>query len=429
VETLLQVYNTLTRKIETFKPREDKKVKMFTCGPSVYRRPHIGNYRTFLYEDIFQRYLEYWGYEVVRLISLTDIEDKAIIEAEKEGISVKELAEKNRKMFFTESELLKMKSPTYSACMMACSSTAVEEAARLIKILLQKGYAYYHKHKGRRNVYFEPLKFDGFGKLSRLDMTKWPEKKRRFHQDTYPGTPWNMGDFILWHGYKEGDADYWDTEIGTGRPSWNIQDAATITKYLGMTIDVACGGIDNLVRHHDYTLAIVESVSEKKLAKYWLHGQHLLVDGKKMSKSKGNVYYPDDLIKRGHKGEHIRFFLIYGHYRKRLNFTFEKMENRSQKLDKLKNMVSNLGKAKSLKSSKKAKKLVDEIDREFEVNMNNDLDVKAAFDSLFKTVSKLTALKTRGKLTSKDASRALASLQKIDYVLQIIFDSHDGART
>lgn len=394
---------------------------MFTCGPSVYRRPHIGNYRTFLYEDIFQRYLEYLGYELVRLISLTDIEDKAIIEAEKERISVKELAEKNRSMFSKDSKLLRMQSPTYRACMMVCSSTAVEEAAKLIKKLLQKGYAYNYKHKGRSNVYFNPLKFKRFGKLARLDMSKWPKKKRRFHKDTYPGTPWNMGDFILWHGYKKGDADYWDTKIGKGRPSWNIQDAATITKYLGTTIEVACGGIDNLVRHHDYTIAIIESISEKTLANHWLHGQHLLVDRKKMSKSKGNVYYPDDLIKLGYTGEHIRFFLIYRHYRKRLNFTFERMKKISQKLNTFKNMVTNLKKAKPPKSSKNAKKLVGEIVSKFETNLNKDLDVKAAFDSLFETVSKLDALKTQGKLSLGDASKALVNLRKIDNVLQIIF--------
>ena len=223
---MLEVFNTLSRQIEHFRPRENGKVRMFTCGPSVYRQPHIGNYRTFLYEDLLQRYLEYLGYDVTRLISLTDIEDKAIVEAEKEHVSVKELAERNRRIFLRDSELLRIKSPTYSACMMACSSTAVEEAAKLIKNLLEKDCACYYKHKGRSNAYYDPLKFEDFGKLSKLDMSKWSRKKRRFHKDTYPGNRWNRGDFILWHGYKEGDADYWDTEIGKGRPAWNIQDAA-----------------------------------------------------------------------------------------------------------------------------------------------------------------------------------------------------------
>lgn len=132
-------------------------------------------------------------------------------------------------------------------------------------------------------------------------MTKWPKKRRRFHKDTYPGTPWNMGDFILWHGCPKSGICY-ETQIGTGRPAWNIQDAAIVTKHLGFEIDVACGGIDNLVRHHDYNVAIVEAVSGRQFARYWLHGAHLYVDGKKMSKSKGNVYYPKDLQARGCSG-------------------------------------------------------------------------------------------------------------------------------
>lgn len=411
----------MSRKVEQFRPRENRKVKIFTCGPSVYRQPHIGNYRTFLYEDLLQRYLEYLGYDVVRLISLTDIEDKAIAEAEKEEVSVKELAERNRRIFSEDSELLRMRSPTYSACMMACSSTAVEETAKLIKNLLEKGYAYYYKYKGRRNVYYDPLKFEGFGKLSKLDLSRWPKKKRRFHKDTYPGTPWNMGDFILWHGYKESDADYWDTEIGKGRPAWNIQDAATITKYLGFNVDAACGEIDNLTRHHDYTIAIVEGVSEEELAHYWLHGQHLFVEGKKMSKSKGNVYYPNDLIRMGYTGEHIRFFLIYGHYRKRLNFTLEKMKRTSRKLDVFKNMVRSLEKAKSKEPSRKAKKLVDHLITVFEKDMNDDLNVKAAFNGLFSVVKKLDNLRKRGKLSHEDARTATDKLRKIDSVLQIVF--------
>lgn len=418
---MLEVFNTLSRQIEQFRPRENGKVRMFTCGPSVYRQPHIGNYRTFLYEDLLQRYLEYLGYDVTRLISLTDIEDKAIVEAEKEHVSVKELAERNRRIFLRDSELLRIKSPTYSACMMACSSTAVEEAAKLIKNLLEKDCAYYYKHKGRRNAYYDPLKFEDFGKLSKLDMSKWPRKKRRFHKDTYPGNRWNRGDFILWHGYKEGDADYWDTEIGKGRPAWNIQDAATITKYLGFTVDIACGGIDNLARHHDYTIAIVEGVSGEEFAHYWFHGQHLFVDGKKMSKSKGNVYYPSDLVRMGYTGEHIRFFLIYEHYRKRLNFTLKKMKRASQKLDLFKNMVRSLEKAKSEESSRKAKKLVDYLILAFEKNMNNDLNVKDAFDTLFSTLKKLDNLRKRGKLSYKDARTATDKIRKIDNVLQIIY--------
>ncbi len=411
---LLKVFNTLSRKIEPFKPREDRKVKMYTCGPSIYRQPHIGNYRTFLFEDILQRYLEYLGYDVVRLLTFTDIEDKAIAEAEKEKVSIKELTQRNADTFFADAKLLKIKSPTFNPR----SSTTVDQAVKLIKILLEKGYAYWYKG----NVYFDPLRFKEFGKLSKLDMSRWPKKKRRFHKDTYPGMPWNMGDFILWHGYKEGDKVYWNTEIGKGRPAWNVQDGAMVTKHLGFVTDIACGGIDNLVRHHDYTIAVVEGVSGREFAQYWFHGAHLFVDGKKMSKSRGNVHYPKDLIKMGYKKKHIRFFLIHGHYRKRLNFTFKKLKKTSQKLDTFKNMVDNLQKTKSAESSEKAEKLVGEIVINFERNMNNNLNVKAASDDLFRVVSRLNTLKNQGKLSSKDARIAVINLQKVDCVLQIIFD-------
>jgi cysteinyl-tRNA synthetase len=268
---------------------------MYTCGPSVYRQPHIGNYRTFLFEDVLQRYLEYSGYNVVRLTTLTDIEDKAIAEAVEAKVSVRELTQENIDTFFEEAKLLRMKTPSY----VPRSSTTVDQAAKLIRVLLDKGYAYRHTHEGRQNVYFDPLKFKDFGKLSHLDMSKWPKRKRRFHRDTYPGTPWNRGDFVLWHGYKEGDTVSWDTDVGKGRPAWNVQDAAMVTKHLGFTIDIACGGVDNLVRHHDYTIAVAEGASGKEFAHWWLHGEHLFVEGQKMSKSRGNVHYIADLTKMG----------------------------------------------------------------------------------------------------------------------------------
>jgi cysteinyl-tRNA synthetase len=418
---LLAIFNTLTRTIEEFRPREYGKVKMFTCGPSTYRRPHIGNYRTFLLEDLLLRYLEYVGYEVVRLISLTDIEDKAFDEAARRGVSVENLARENMRIFSDESRFLSMRSPTYKACVMACSSTAVDEAAQLIKALLQRGVAYFHKHRGRRNIYFDPLKFADFGKLSKLDMRRWPKKKRRFHKDNYPGTPWNKGDFILWHGCKEGDTNYWSTEIGCGRPAWNVQDAASIAKYLGLSIDLACGGEDNLVRHHDYTVSIIESISGENLANYWFHVAHLFADGKKMAKRRGNVYYVDDLVQMGCTGKQIRFFLICGYYRKRLNFTIEKVKQAGLKLDTLRDMVRRIGEDKLESVRSRAKKLSESILTDFEKAMNNDLNTQEAFDSIFQAVSKLDALRERGKLGAKDAAQALENLRKVDEVLKVIF--------
>jgi cysteinyl-tRNA synthetase len=393
------------------------KVKMYTCGPSTYQRAHIGNYRTFLFEDVLQRYLEYLGYKVTRLITLTDVEDKALAQAKKEKLSLEELTQRNEDRFFQDFELLKIKVPDYTVR----ASTVVDQAAKLTVALVEKDYAYWYRHNGAENAYFDPLKFEGFGKLARLDMGKWPKKKRRFHQDTYSGTPWNRGDFVLWRGCKKGDSACWETEIGTGRPAWNIQDAAMVTKHLGFAIDMACGGVDNLVRHHDYTLAVAEGVSGVEFARYWLHGAHLFVEGKKMSKSKGNVYYPADLLAKGYRSEHVRFFLIYGHYRKKLNFTWKKLAETSRKLDAFKGMLQGWEKAGSANSSGRAKKLVASIISRFEENMDNNLDVKGAFDELFSIISALHELKKQGKLSLEEANAAIDNLKKIDSVLQIIF--------
>jgi cysteinyl-tRNA synthetase len=411
---LLQLHNTLTRRIEPFKPAEDKEVKMYTCGPSTYQQAHIGNYRTFLFEDILQRYLEYLGYKVTRLMTLTDVEDKAIAQAKKEKLTLEELTRKNEALFFRDFEFLRIKKPDYPVR----ASTAVDQAVQLISKLVDRGYAYWYMYKGAKNAYFDPLKFKGFGKLAHLDMSKWPKKKRHFHKDTYPGTPWNMGDFVLWHGCQQDDVCY-PTLIGTGRPAWNIQDAAIVTKHLGFTVDIACGGIDNLVRHHDYTLAIAEAVSDKQFSKYWLHGGHLFVDGKKMAKSKGNVYYPSDITAKGFSGTQLRFFLIYAPYRQKLNFTFERLAETSLKLDSLKGMVADLQKIKPASKTEKEEALDGKITADFENHMNNDLDVESAFDSLSQTIGEIH--QTRASLGAEDIKNVLNGLRRVDSVLQCIF--------
>jgi len=409
------LFNSMTRKLEEFQPFEDKKVRMYTCGPSIYLLPHIGNYRTFLYEDVLHRYLEYLGYKVDRALNITDVEDKAIAEAESEGTTLKELTERNIQIFLIELKKLGAKTLTH----IPKSSTSVDQAVRIIETLVKKGYAYWFKG----NVYYDPLKFKGFGRLYGLDITKWPREKRHFHKDTYPGNRWNLGDFILWHGYREGDKVYWSTRLGKGRPAWNVQDPAMATESLGPKVDIYCGGVDNLIRHHDYVIAVVESFTDKQFAKYWLHGEHLYVDGKKMSKSRGNIIYPKDLIERGCQWQHIRFFLINSYYRKRLNFTFKKFKKACNRLHEFKDMVGKLQSSKATvrKSNPKTKKLIAGLKKDFEENMNNDLHVKDAFDALFRTVSKLVSLAKKGKVSVKDAEEAIAELKSIDQVLQVIF--------
>jgi cysteinyl-tRNA synthetase len=416
---LLRLYNSLTRKLEDFKPNDYKKVKMVTCGPSIYQMPHIGNYRTFIFEDILNRYLEYLGYNVERVLTITDVEDKALAEAEKQNMQLKELTDGNVKQFIEELKKLKVKIPDH----IQRSSAIVEQAANLIEILVEKGYAYWYTHDGRRNVYFDPLKVEGFGKLFGLDLTKWPKQKKRFHRDTYPGNRWNKGDFILWHGYKEGDKVYWDTKIGKGRPSWNIQDPAMIPQNFGFEVDIWCSGIDSTYRHHDYIIAIVESITGKPFVHYWLHAAHLIFEGEKMSKRKGNIKYPRDLLETECVWNHIRFFFVYGHYRHKLNFAFKDYNKVCKLLRSFRKMVKKLNatEGSEQQSSPAAKKLVKKIKSDFEEHMNDDLQVKAAFDSLYDTVSSLVKLEEQKILSAEDSKEALAELKAIDYVLQAIF--------
>ena len=383
-------------------------VRIFTCGPSVYQRSHIGNFRTFLFEDILVRYLEYSGYRVTRGMNFTDIEDKAIQEAARTKTSLAALTEKNIQAFIREIDAMGMRIPDY----MPRASQSVDYAADIIKRLLDLRVAYWHKG----NVYFDPLKYPRFGELYGLDMTQWPAEKRRFHKDTYQGLRWNRGDFVLWHGSEEKARISWDTEIGRGRPAWNIQDPSMIIQHFNDTLSIYCGGIDNLFRHHDYSRAILESIHPYPMAKFWLHCHHLYVDNRKMSKSKGNVYYIDTLRKQGYTRDEIRFFLIYAHYRKRLNFSRKTMARAVENLRKLKRRVGTIQRqadngADFDSSAAKEAKMT------FALKMDSDLDVKGAIDTLQLFLSAMDVK----RLKPRAASGVIHALRDIDQVLGVIF--------
>ena len=411
----LRLYNTMSRSKESFEPRDGNLVKMFTCGPSVYRRPHVGNYRTFVWEDLLQRYLEYLGYRVERVINLTDIEDKALAEAERHAVDVGRLTGEVVERFLHECRLLKIDLPET----IPRSSTSVDQAVELIKVLLEKGYAYRH----RGDLFFDPLRYEGFGRLFGLDMSRWPTTKRRFRRDTYPGRRWNLGDFILWHGAREGDDSTWGAEIGRGRPAWNIQDPAMITKHLGVSIDICCGGIDNLYRHHDYNLAVVEAASGVDFARFWIHGEHLLCRGRKMSKSLGNIVYLEDLIGEGRTADHVRFFLLYGHHRERMNLTPSRFEKAAARLDDLRSRVRRVlsDEVASGQETCFPGDLAGAIENDFNRHLSDDLDAKSAIDSLLRNMEDLGRLQESGSLGDSGRQRVREALMRIDGVLQVLF--------
>ncbi|MBN1411360.1 MAG: class I tRNA ligase family protein [Spirochaetales bacterium] len=410
----LHLKNTLTRKIEEFKPMDGKSIRIFTCGPSLYRRPHIGNYITFLYEDILVRYLEFLGYKVKRVMNFTDIEDKGLKEAKAVKMSLKDLIESMALKFYEETSALNIKLPAS----IPRASTTIRQTVILIKKLLEAGYAYWYKG----DIFYDPLKFKDFGILFGIDTKKWPKKKKRFYRDNYPDKQWNRGDFILWHGYKKDDGNvYWETDLGKGRPAWNIQDPAIITEHLGYRIDIACGGSDNLYMHHDYNKAIIESISGKCFARYWLHGEHLFYEGKKMSKKLGNIVYLEHLLNNGNSSAFVRFFLIYRHYRKKLNYTEKRLDSIKKKYTRFMGTVAELTKpASGIKGSHpEAAQSLAALEKNVLHSMNSDLDVKAALDALLSGLTKLQSLKIKEKFYKDDAVNLRKMLSRLDSFLKI----------
>ena len=411
---MLRLYNTMNRQKEVFSPRDPPVVKFFTCGPSVYLRPHLGNFRTFLYEDILERYLLSLGLRVERVLPFTDIEDKAIAQAEKEGMSLSDLTGKVAEEFYREACLLRIRPPTWNPR----SSTTVEYAVEIIERLLDKGIAYRHGP----DIFFDPLKVPGFGRLARIDMARWPKKKRRFRKDTYPGIRWNYGDFILWHGAREGDTAVWETRIGPGRPAWNVQDPAMALPFLGTSLDLHAGGIDNLYRHHDYNLAIVESLTGREYSRFWLHGEHLLLDGRKMSKSRGNILYLADLLAEGCTPEEVRFFLVYGHYRDRMNMTKKNLDAARGVLGELRSLAGQVGEAaEGARVPSRASPPAPGLEEVFRERMDDDLDVKGAVDGVLRSLQGLADRRAGRDLPPGEARAALDALRRIDAVLQVIF--------
>ncbi|MCF8061917.1 MAG: class I tRNA ligase family protein [Deltaproteobacteria bacterium] len=414
----LRLRNTLTREKEPFRTLKAGQVKLFTCGPSTYRPPHLGNYRTFLYEDVLHRYLELSGYRVQRLMNQTDVEDKAIAEAAEKGVSLEELTRPVEERFIREARLLDMVMPERPPK----SSEAVDQAVRLIQDLMEKGYAY--RHEG--DVFFDPLKFEGFGKLFGLDMSRWPKKRRRFRRDTYSGRRWNLGDFILWHRYREkrDGAVYWDTDIGRGRPAWNIQDPAIITRDLGYRIDIACGGVDNLYRHHDYTIAVIEALTARTFSRFWLHGEHVLVDGAKMSKSKGNIVYLSELLDQGYEPAHVRFCLLARHYRETLNLTSRLLRWSREQVEGAREKIGELEEeARKAPSRKEDDERDDTLLQSFRERMDDDLDLPGAWEALVHRLRSMTHERREGRIEpfEAEAGRVVRSLEEIDQVLGVLF--------
>ncbi|MCX9084383.1 MAG: cysteine--tRNA ligase [Candidatus Methanoperedens sp.] len=376
---MLKLFNSLSRQKEIFQPLGDV-VGIYTCGPSVYQYAHIGNFRTFVFEDVLVRYLRYKGYAVKRVMNLTDIEDKSIAIAQKEGKSLPELTEYYSKFFFKDMDVLELE----PADVFPKATQHVPEMINLIKLMMKNGYAYRGKDG---SVYYDISKFKGFGKLSHL---KIRTGKKKIKRDDWGEDTSIISDFALWKSYEKKDGSiFWETELGKGRPGWHIECSAMGSKHLGARFDIHVGGVDNIFPHHENVIAQNFAAFGMNPSKYWLHCKHLMVEGKKMSKSAGNFYTLRDLIDKGFKPMAIKYLLLTMSYRRRLNFTLSGLEEATEKIERICALIEHI---KSTNGIDNTDKIVIRAKKQFEDAMDDNLNTGKALKIMEELAEKIKTM-------------------------------------
>jgi len=400
---MLKLFNTLTRKIELFKPLHDAEVGIYTCGPTVYDYIHIGNCRAFVFADLLHRYLEYKGYKVKHVINLTDVDDKTIKGSQKEGIPLRKYTEKYAKAFFEDIATLNIK-PAFKY---PRATEHIKEMVELVKKLLEKGYAY----KAKDGIYYDISKFPEYGKLSKIDVSKL---KKGARVDVQEYDKQEAADFALWKFWTPEDGDvFWETEIGKGRPGWHLECSAMSMKYLGETFDIHTGGVDLIFPHHENEIAQSEAATGKKFVNYWLHNEFILVNGKKMSKSLGNFFTLRDLLNKGYSWRAIRYVLLSVHYREQLNISEESLESARSAIERIYDFLLRLKESNSKNTNENVEILVNNLLENFEKEMDNDLNISAALAVIFNFIKEINKL----ELTKEEAEEVKNAILKLDNVL------------
>ena len=409
-----KIFNTLTRRIQAFKPMsKNGHVHMYSCGPSPYDYLHIGNLRAFLFADLLRRWLEYRGYSVDQVMNITDVEDKIIARAQKEKVPFRQIAEKYTKVFFDDLAAVRIK----PAKVYPRATDHIKEMIALTGALMNRGLAY----KSDDGVYFSIKKFKPYGKLSKLNMKKMvPGEHSRIKSDEYKKD--EAKDFALWKFWKPEDGDVaWDAPFGKGRPGWHIECSAMSMKYLGESFDIHTGGIDLMFPHHENEIAQSTGATKKPFVNYFVHNEHLLVDGQKMSKSLGNIITLRQLVEQGHNPLAVRYFLLSGHYRTQTNFTMKALENVEDTLIKLNDFsgkVQWLSKHGAAKSNAKLSERIEKSRGEFESRMDDNLDTPQALAAFFE----LTTFVNKEIDSGKADRSSMKLMQKLIEDFNKVFD-------
>ena len=327
----IKFYNFLSRKKEVFKPIRKGNVNFYVCGPTVYNLVHIGNLRTYVFEDVLRRVLKFNGYKVKQIMNITDVEDKIIKKAEQEKKNIYQITRPYTKLFFDDLKKLNIeKAERYPL-----ATKHIKEMVVLIKKMISKGFAYQSEDG---SIYFNISKFKNYGKLSQLKKREL-KMDARVNADEYNKE--QAQDFVLWKS-KKSNEPFWKSSFGDGRPGWHIECSAMSMKYLGKTFDIHCGAVDLIFPHHENEIAQSESVTGKKFVNYWIEGEHLLIDGQKMSKSLDNIYPLEELEKRGFNPLAFRYLILTSHYRSKLNFTWRSLQASANALNNLYNEITRI---------------------------------------------------------------------------------------
>ena len=408
----MRFFNTYSRQLEEFEPRDPalRKIGIYTCGPTVYSRAHIGNFRAYIFEDLLQRHLELRGYKVHRVMNLTDVDDKTIRGAREAKIPLRKFTEQFKEAFFEDIETLRIKPADEFPA--ATDQLYIDKMIEMIAILISRGFAYQAEDK---SVYFRINKFPGYGRLAHFDLTQLQSTGRVKH-DEYDKE--HIGDFALWKAWDEEDGEVaWESPWGRGRPGWHIECSAMATALLGEQIDIHCGGVDNIFPHHEAEIAQTESVTGKKFVRYWLHCAHLLVDGQKMSKSLGNFYTLPDVLEKGCTGRETRYALMRVHYRAPLNFTWDGMNEARESLGRIDDWLARLRETAAGKIDKE--KNTTQPGQEFEQALDDDLNISSALGFLFESIRETNRAMDRGELDSASANSWLNWWERVNSVLDL----------
>ncbi len=409
---MIRFYNTIERDKIDFKPLEDGKISLYTCGPTVYDFAHIGNFRAYIFEDLLRRTLEFCGYEVLHVMNLTDIDDKTIKKANKESTPLEEFTNKYIKSFHEDVQKLNI----LPAHHYPRATEFIEGMIFMIQELEKKGYTY-RTEDG--SVFFKISKYKDYGKLANIQVEDLLVGER-VENDEYDKE--EMRDFALWKGYKDDEGDiFWNSPWGKGRPGWHIECSVMAIHYLGNHFDIHCGGVDNIFPHHENEIAQSCCATDDKFVNYWLHNEHLLVDNKKMSKSLGNFYTIRDLIEKGFTPEAIRYTLLSTHYRQKLNFTLDKLKNSQRSINKIREVERRVNLIEdSLEVGEDFKNISVEMIDAFSKHLKNDLNISGALGEMFIWINKIFKELDNNNVSGSGKTNIIKALNSVDKVLGII---------